>query len=173
MASDTLYIFCMATLILLRQVLNELAGGIKPAGGTATPPQRPQHRRTAPGLDSSDQKNDVLSADRFLGHPTIIERAVQRSECEGCGANCKQCKYGSAYSLWCGLDECLKGPGEMCGGVRNKYGECGDGMYCRCNKCTGCSIDTLECFSGFCPILEQQMQLRHQDHSMHGLQLDK
>ncbi len=109
----------------------------------------------------------------FLGHPTIIERAEQRSECEGCGANCKQCKYGSAFSLWCGLEECLKGPGEMCGGVRNKYGECGDGMYCRCNKCTGCSIDTLECFSGFCPILEQQMQLRHQDHSMRGLQLDK
>ncbi|XP_011504360.1 PREDICTED: neuroparsin-A-like isoform X2 [Ceratosolen solmsi marchali] len=107
----------------------------------------------------------------FLGHPTIIERGEQRSECEGCADECEKCKYGFAFSNWCGLKECLKGPGEMCGGVRNKYGACGEGMYCRCNKCTGCSIDTLECFSGFCPIYEQ-MQLRHPEH-MQGLQLDK
>ncbi|XP_014226154.1 neuroparsin-A-like [Trichogramma pretiosum] len=117
----------------------------------------------------------LTSLPMLPAHPTIIERAeaqLQRSECDGCGDQCAKCKYGSAFSRWCGLRECLKGPGEICGGARNKYGVCGDGMYCRCNKCTGCSIDTLECFSGFCPVYEQQIQLRHPDN-LQGLQLDK
>ncbi|XP_058796787.1 neuroparsin-A-like [Phymastichus coffea] len=106
----------------------------------------------------------------FLGHPAIIERAESKSECEGCGDECDKCKYGSAVSRWCGVKECLKGPGEICGGAReDKYGACGDGMYCRCNKCTGCSIDTLECFSGFCPIVEHR-QFRQ---GLLGFQFDK
>ncbi|XP_014205923.1 neuroparsin-A-like [Copidosoma floridanum] len=97
---------------------------------------------------------DALTLSIGRPYPTIIERSEQRSECESCAGECDKCKYGHAFSRFCGVEECLKGPGESCGGMRNKYGECGDGMYCRCNKCNGCSSDTLECHSVVCPIYE-------------------
>ncbi|CAL4188303.1 unnamed protein product, partial [Meganyctiphanes norvegica] len=62
----------------------------------------------------------------------------------------KNCKFGVAMD-WCRRPVCSKGPGESCGGRWMQHGTCGTGLYCQCNRCTGCSPVTLDCFYGqFC-----------------------
>ena len=60
------------------------------------------------------------------------------------------CKYGESVDE-CGHKQCMKGPGEFCGGVNNVYGVCAPGMECSdCNRCRGCSLQTLKCFEDEC-----------------------
>nr|UES72912.1 neuroparsin [Carausius morosus] len=46
---------------------------------------------------------------------------------------------------YCGRKVCAKGPMEMCGGRYLKWGVCGSGMECMCNRCKGCYSNTLQC----------------------------
>ncbi|KAF7991177.1 hypothetical protein HCN44_002739 [Aphidius gifuensis] len=80
-----------------------------------------------------------------LSIPSIRFEPKERDDdvCQGCGVNCDNCKYGVTISS-CRVLECRKGPGDDCGGVK---GTCGEGMICICDKCIGCSINTLECAS--------------------------
>ena len=60
------------------------------------------------------------------------------------------CKFGESKDE-CGKKQCMKGPGEFCGGVNNIYGVCAPGMECSdCNRCRGCSLKTLKCFEDEC-----------------------
>ncbi|XP_015109290.1 uncharacterized protein LOC107036071 [Diachasma alloeum] len=76
-----------------------------------------------------------------LCHPALRIRDVERAGCRPCGDECEACEYGVAYSPFCGVLECRKGPDEHCGA----RGTCGDGMYCLCERCFGCSTDNLKC----------------------------
>lgn len=61
------------------------------------------------------------------------------------------CRHGVTTDF-CGRRICAKGPGQICGtGLFKMLGSCGDGMYCHCGKCTGCSLITYECFDETCP----------------------
>nr|QBG05398.1 neuroparsin III precursor [Macrobrachium nipponense] len=63
--------------------------------------------------------------------------------------NVESCKYGT-YVDWCRNTVCAKGPGQSCGGDWWEFGKCGEGTYCACGTCSGCSLN-LECWSGtFC-----------------------
>lgn len=44
----------------------------------------------------------------------------------------------------------LQGPGQICGGPSEAWGVCGDGLICNCNRCAGCSLASLECFTNPC-----------------------
>lgn len=56
------------------------------------------------------------------------------------------CRYGWERDA-CGNTLCTKGPGSLCGGKHMRYGICGEGLMCsNCNRCTGCSSITFECF---------------------------
>lgn len=56
------------------------------------------------------------------------------------------CKYGFEVDA-CGSFFCSKGPSSYCGGKFERYGVCGDGLMCnKCNRCTGCSTKTFECW---------------------------
>ena len=56
------------------------------------------------------------------------------------------CKYGNEVDA-CGTFFCSKGPRDYCGGKFERYGVCGDGLMCnKCNRCTGCSTKTFECW---------------------------
>jgi len=56
------------------------------------------------------------------------------------------CSYGDTMDK-CGKRVCLKGPGEICGGVYGRYGICGDGLMCsNCGRCQGCSFATFMCW---------------------------
>ena len=47
---------------------------------------------------------------------------------------------------FCG-QECYKGPGDICGGLGDQYGVCGEGLVCSsCNRCIGCSYNSFTCF---------------------------
>ncbi|KAG0729337.1 Neuroparsin-A [Chionoecetes opilio] len=50
----------------------------------------------------------------------------------------KNCKYGTTVD-WCNNGVCAKGPGETCGGYRWSAGKCGEGTFCSCGICGGCS----------------------------------
>ncbi|KAG8281141.1 hypothetical protein J6590_064611 [Homalodisca vitripennis] len=54
------------------------------------------------------------------------------------------CLHGITKDF-CGRIVCAKGPGMRCGGHANIMGRCGEGMQCRCERCTGCSLHTLKC----------------------------
>jgi len=57
-----------------------------------------------------------------------------------------QCTYGWEVDA-CGNTLCTKGPGEWCGGKHMRYGICGEGLMCsNCNRCSGCSTKTYQCF---------------------------
>ncbi len=57
-----------------------------------------------------------------------------------------ECKYGWEMDV-CGVRQCTKGPGDLCGGKQQRYGICGEGLMCsNCNRCYGCSLKTFECF---------------------------
>ncbi|KAK3929861.1 Neuroparsin-A [Frankliniella fusca] len=57
----------------------------------------------------------------------------------------EDCLYGLARDH-CGRVVCAKGPGERCGGPLHLT--CGEGMYCKCERCIGCSLNTFTCFLG-------------------------
>ena len=60
------------------------------------------------------------------------------------------CKFGQSEDEY-GKKQCMKGPGEFCGGVNNIYGVCAPGMECSdCKRCRGCSLKTLKCFEDEC-----------------------
>ncbi|XP_045122305.1 neuroparsin-A-like [Portunus trituberculatus] len=62
----------------------------------------------------------------------------------------KNCKYGTALD-WCSNGVCAKGPGETCGGYRRQDGICGEGTYCECGHCRGCSPFDASCHDAqFC-----------------------
>ncbi|XP_045460883.1 neuroparsin-A-like [Harmonia axyridis] len=57
------------------------------------------------------------------------------------------CPYGE-YTNRCRRRECLKGPGEKCGGpIRNSFGDCATGLFCSSEgRCYGCFLGNLECY---------------------------
>jgi len=58
----------------------------------------------------------------------------------------KNCKFGFEVDA-CGTHFCSKGPKSYCGGKFERYGVCGEGLMCnKCNRCTGCSTKTFECW---------------------------
>ncbi|XP_077301130.1 neuroparsin-A-like [Arctopsyche grandis] len=73
------------------------------------------------------------------------------TQCQGreCDVTYGTCYYGTYRNL-CGQLECSRGPNQTCGGLFDARGRCGDGLSCRCNVCTGCSTDTLECYYKHC-----------------------
>ncbi|XP_046401532.1 uncharacterized protein LOC124167596 [Ischnura elegans] len=56
----------------------------------------------------------------------------------------EDCEYGMKMDA-CGRMVCARGPGQRCGGKFNILGICGDGTFCLCNRCKGCSLVTQEC----------------------------
>ncbi|XP_064115649.1 neuroparsin-A-like [Macrobrachium nipponense] len=57
----------------------------------------------------------------------------------------EKCTYGTVLD-WCRNEVCAKGPGETCGGHFWEQGKCGEGTFCSCGTCTGCSVITRRCF---------------------------
>ncbi|KAK2582654.1 hypothetical protein KPH14_004933 [Odynerus spinipes] len=95
-----------------------------------------------------------------FAHPSIRTREDVRAVCDGCGYECDKCQYGVTISTLCGVPECRRGPGEICGGPSDSWGVCGDGLICSCNKCIGCSVDQLTCYSNPCPP-HRSLEARH------------
>ncbi|CAH0391646.1 unnamed protein product [Bemisia tabaci] len=88
-----------------------------------------------------------------LLHPslrTVVGGSLKLKLCLPCiGEECnllpeEECLYGLVKNH-CGYWECGKGPGQICGGPSKIFGECGDGMHCKCDRCVGCSSKTLDC----------------------------
>ncbi|XP_076165671.1 queen brain-selective protein-1 [Ptiloglossa arizonensis] len=92
----------------------------------------------------------VLLFDKCFGYPSTRLKLGFRQSCESCGDLCNTCPAGIAISPVCGR-VCAKRPGEICGGPGEMWGICGEGMYCNCNRCSGCSTTDLNCMqeSGF------------------------
>ncbi|XP_029167605.1 neuroparsin-A-like [Nylanderia fulva] len=86
---------------------------------------------------------------KCYAHPTLQRQEV-RPLCVGCGNDCDKCEFGFAISALCGIAECRRGPGQICGGPSEAWGVCGDGLICSCNRCAGCSLDSLTCFPNPC-----------------------
>merc|ERR1712037_566331 len=56
------------------------------------------------------------------------------------------CQFGLGRAS-CGVEQCLKGPGEMCGGPWHRYGKCAEGLVCSaCHRCQGCSFISFTCW---------------------------
>ena len=87
----------------------------------------------------------VLLYDRCFGYPSIRQRQGLGHVCESCADSCDKCEFGVVMSVACGVPQCAKGPDQLCGGSRDILGICGEGMYCNCNKCIGCSSEEFEC----------------------------
>ncbi|XP_011637751.1 neuroparsin-A-like [Pogonomyrmex barbatus] len=83
-------------------------------------------------------------------HSTIQQRQELRPLCTSCGDECDKCDFGFIISTVCGTPQCRRGPGEICGGPSDTWGVCGDGLICSCNRCSGCSLDSLTCFANPC-----------------------
>ncbi|XP_076283927.1 queen brain-selective protein-1 [Lasioglossum baleicum] len=87
----------------------------------------------------------VLVFDKCFGHSSIKIRAEPLPlHCELCGEFCHQCEFGAVTMPYCG-QVCAKGHGQLCGGPKDRFGICGEGMYCNCNRCHGCSEKGLAC----------------------------
>ncbi|XP_047371190.1 neuroparsin-A-like isoform X1 [Vespa velutina] len=118
--------------------------------------------------DMSGQSTYVLMLLSFIfvsssfAHPFIRQREDVRQACKGCGRDCDKCKYGFTISDLCDVPVCKRGPGEICGGPSDSWGVCGAGLICSCNKCIGCSIEELECYSHTCPP-HLSLETRHSD----------
>ncbi|XP_078035662.1 queen brain-selective protein-1 [Augochlora pura] len=84
----------------------------------------------------------ALVFDKCFGHPPIKLR--KPNYCETCDDSCNKCEFGVTTLPSCGL-VCAQGPDDVCGGPNDEWGICGDGMYCYCNKCHGCSAKGLKC----------------------------
>ncbi|XP_020289105.1 neuroparsin-A-like [Pseudomyrmex gracilis] len=103
----------------------------------------------------------LLTAIFFVGkcHP-LLRRQDVRPLCLGCGNECDKCEFGYTISTLCGIRECRRGPGQICGGPSETWGVCGEGLRCSCNRCSGCSLDSLTCFENPClPHLESRSHL--------------
>ncbi|XP_012285340.1 neuroparsin-A [Orussus abietinus] len=99
----------------------------------------------------------------IAGNILCSAHPARRPVCEGCGDECDKCEFGVTKSALCGISECRKGPGEVCGGPSNSWGICGDGLICSCNRCAGCSIDSLVCFTNMTCLPHQSLESRHMD----------
>ncbi|XP_076667495.1 queen brain-selective protein-1 isoform X2 [Andrena cerasifolii] len=89
----------------------------------------------------------VLLFDKCFGYPSIRQRPVGRpggGSCSSCGDACNKCEFGVVTLPHCGR-VCAKGPNQICGGHADVWGVCGDGMFCNCNRCDGCSTNKLNC----------------------------
>ncbi|KAE8744047.1 Neuroparsin 1 [Frankliniella occidentalis] len=81
----------------------------------------------------------------------VVLAAVAEASTRGLSVRCEplpepeDCLYGLARDH-CGRFVCAKGPGERCGGPMHLT--CGEGMYCKCERCIGCSLNTFTCFLG-------------------------
>ncbi|OXA52283.1 Neuroparsin-A [Folsomia candida] len=64
------------------------------------------------------------------------------------------CEHGIFTDI-CGRHSCAKGPGDRCKVRRFRMlaqANCGDGMYCHCGVCMGCSLTTYDCYEDTCVI---------------------
>ncbi|KAK7792742.1 hypothetical protein R5R35_007061 [Gryllus longicercus] len=78
--------------------------------------------------------------------PSRVAASPLCPPCEGgsCDVDPADCRHGVVRDH-CGRQVCAKGPGQRCGGKGDLLGRCGEGMHCKCNRCAGCSLATLEC----------------------------
>ncbi|KAE8750077.1 Neuroparsin 2 [Frankliniella occidentalis] len=76
----------------------------------------------------------------------LLQQALRSDAFTLCKTNARadNCAHGLTTD-YCGNTVCAKGPGERCGGPSNVLGQCGEGMHCKCEVCSGCSIETVEC----------------------------
>nr|CAH0109605.1 unnamed protein product [Daphnia galeata] len=99
-------------------------------------------------------KNFGLSLSIFAVFIVCFSRVNSAPRCTACNfhGDChppQNCVYGVVKD-YCGRDICAKGPGHRCGGKWNSLGICGEGLFCSCNRCGGCSLNTIECFNLTC-----------------------
>ncbi|XP_072749739.1 queen brain-selective protein-1 [Anoplolepis gracilipes] len=95
---------------------------------------------------------------KCYSHPTLQRRQEVRPLCVGCGDECDKCEFGFTISALCGIAECRRGPGQICGGPSEAWGVCGDGLICSCNRCAGCSLDSLTCFANRACLPHQSLE---------------
>ena len=102
----------------------------------------------------------VLSIPHWCRHPLAHSNHTPRP-----AHHPNSCQFGSGPGP-CGGDVCLKGPGDVCGGARDRYGKCAEGLLCSdCNRyymdgerkysyglmfhvfrCQGCSLISFTCW---------------------------
>ena len=102
----------------------------------------------------------VLSIPHWCRHPLAHSNHTPRP-----AHHPNSCQFGSGPGP-CGGDVCLKGPGDVCGGARDRYGKCAEGLLCSdCNRyykdgerkyscglmfhvfrCQGCSLTSFTCW---------------------------
>ena len=74
---------------------------------------------------------------------------LQRKQSRNSVVQCNS-KYLSSYLKGICGQACYKGPGDICGGLGDQYGVCGDGLVCSsCNRCIGCSYNSFTCFDDY------------------------
>jgi len=80
------------------------------------------------------------------GSPFVMSNCILNTELAVDPAEAPNCKYGFEVDA-CGTHFCSKGPKSYCGGKFERYGVCGEGLMCnKCNRCTGCSTKTFQCW---------------------------
>ncbi|CAL1674129.1 unnamed protein product [Lasius platythorax] len=110
---------------------------------------------------------------KCYAYPSLQRRQEVRPPCMGCGDECDKCEFGVAISALCGIAECRRGPGQICGGPSESWGVCGDGLICSCNRCSGCSLDSLMCFANPC-LPHQSLESRsHLESLLNRFPLDR
>ena len=102
----------------------------------------------------------ILSIPHWCRHPLAHSNHTPRP-----AHHPNSCQFGSGPGP-CGGDVCLKGPGDVCGGARDRYGKCAEGLLCSdCNRyykdgerkysyglmfhvfrCQGCSLTSFTCW---------------------------
>nr|CAD7448510.1 unnamed protein product [Timema bartmani]CAD7460161.1 unnamed protein product [Timema tahoe] len=65
---------------------------------------------------------------------------------EECEIEPAGCRYGFARDN-CNRKVCAKGPGEFCGGPSSIWGRCTDSLHCKCNRCSGCDTESVDCYN--------------------------
>ena len=80
------------------------------------------------------------------GSPFVMSNCILNTDLAVDPAEAPNCKYGFEVDA-CGTHFCSKGPKSYCGGKFERYGVCGEGLMCnKCNRCTGCSTKTFQCW---------------------------
>ena len=80
------------------------------------------------------------------GSPFVMSNCILNTELAVDPEEAQNCKYGFEVDA-CGTHFCSKGPKSYCGGKFERYGVCGEGLMCnKCNRCTGCSTKTFQCW---------------------------
>ena len=80
------------------------------------------------------------------GSPFIMSNCLLNPNLAVDPDEAKNCKFGYEVDA-CGTYFCSKGPKSYCGGKFERYGVCGEGLMCnKCNRCTGCSTKTFQCW---------------------------